>query len=63
MQSCKNGDIILLHDVPTSVEAALQIVDRLQKEGYEFVTVEELMRLNGTQPQAGKLYRNAWETM
>lgn len=60
----KNGDIILLHDFyPTSVEAALQIVDRLQKEGYEFVTVEELMRLNGTQPQAGKLYRNAWETM
>ncbi len=58
----ENGDIILLHDFyPTSVEAALQIVDRLQDKGYEFVTVEELLWLSGTQPQAGKLYRNAWE--
>ena len=27
----------------TSVEAALRIVDDLQKQGYEFVTVEELL--------------------
>lgn len=40
----KDGDIILLHDVyQTSVEAALQIVDILTEEGYEFVTVEELI--------------------
>ena len=58
----QDGDIILLHDFyPTSVEAALRIVDRLQEEGYEFVTVEELLRLNGTKAEAGKLYRNAWE--
>ena len=38
------GDIILMHDIfPTSVEAALRIVDDLQKRGYEFVTVEELL--------------------
>lgn len=36
--------IILLHDCyRTSVEAALQIVDTLQKEGYRFVTVDELI--------------------
>ena len=58
----QNGDIILLHDFyPTSVQAALQIVDKLQEQGYEFVTVEELMRLNGTVPEAGKIYSNAWE--
>ena len=58
----QDGDIILLHDFyPTSVEAALQIVDRLTAEGYTFVTVEELLELNGTQAEAGKLYRNAWE--
>lgn len=35
--------IILMHDeYETSVEAALEIVDILQKRGYEFVTVEEL---------------------
>lgn len=39
----ENG-IILLHDYyATSVEAALQIVDDLQREGYVFVTVDELL--------------------
>jgi peptidoglycan/xylan/chitin deacetylase (PgdA/CDA1 family) len=42
--SVKNGDIILLHDIfPTSVEAALQLVDQLTAEGYAFVTVDELL--------------------
>lgn len=44
---CNNaseGDIILLHDVyKTSVEAALKVVDYFLSEGYEFVTVEELI--------------------
>lgn len=40
----KEGDIILMHDIfPTSVEAALQLIDRLQAEGYRFVTVDELV--------------------
>lgn len=40
----KENDIILLHDeYKTSVTAALAIVDVLQKEGYEFVTVEEIL--------------------
>lgn len=38
------NDIILMHDCyGTSVEAALQIIDILQDEGYEFVTVDELL--------------------
>ena len=41
-----------------SVEAALQIVDALEAEGYWFVTVEELLELNGIQPQAGAMYRS-----
>lgn len=40
----KENDIILLHDCyRSSVEAALRIIDILQKEGYEFVTVDELI--------------------
>ncbi len=40
----ENGDVILMHDIfSESVEAALQIVDALQAEGYQFVTVDELM--------------------
>ena len=51
------GDIVLLHDFyPTSVDAALAIVDCLQQEGYEFVTVEELFRIQGIEPQAGTMY-------
>ncbi len=40
----KENDIILLHDCyDSSVDAALRIVDILTKEGYEFVTVDELV--------------------
>ena len=39
-----DGAVILLHDVyETSVEAALEIIDTLTKEGYEFVTVDDLL--------------------
>ena len=53
------NSIVLLHDIyPASVDAALQIVDALQKEGYWFVTVEELLRLNGIVPRNGVMYRS-----
>lgn len=40
----EENDIILMHDYfETSIDAALQIVDTLQGEGYVFVTVEELL--------------------
>ena len=43
LSAVEDGSIILLHDIyETSVEAALRIVDRLQAEGYVFVTVDEL---------------------
>ncbi len=44
LREVEDGDIILLHDVyKTSVEAAFQIIDELQKQGYEFVRVDELL--------------------
>ncbi len=44
LEDTENGDIILLHDYyRSSVQAALQIVDTLQGQGYEFVTVDELI--------------------
>ena len=44
VKSAEPGDIILLHDVfPTSVQAALEVVDELKKKGYTFVTVDELL--------------------
>ena len=58
LECVEPGSIVLLHDIyPTSVDAALRVVDRLQEEGYWFVTVEELLWLNGVTPEAGRMYR------
>ena len=44
LQQVEDGDIILLHDYyDTSVTAALMIVGEMKKQGYEFVTVEEIL--------------------
>lgn len=57
VKNVKDGDIVLLHDFyPSSVEAALDIIDRLKPEGYTFVTVEELFRIKGVTPETGILY-------
>ena len=59
LESVEPNSIILLHDIyPASVDAALELVEILQKEGYLFVTVEELLRLNGITPQPGVFYRS-----
>ena len=56
----EDGDIILLHDrYLNSVSAALQAVDHLQQQGYQFVTVAELLALRGIQPEGGEIYRQA----
>ena len=40
----RENDMILLHDCyKSSVHAALRIIDLLRKEGYEFVTVDEIL--------------------
>ena len=57
MEAVEPNSIILLHDIyPSSVEAALRLVDRLRQEGYELVTVRELLALNGIEPENGVLY-------
>ncbi len=58
LEQVNDGDIILLHDMSTaSVDAALDIVDALLKEDYEFVTVSELARLRGLRPKGGIVYK------
>ena len=57
VEQVEDGEVILLHDFyPSSIEAALEIIDRLQPEGYVFVTVEELFRIQGIEPESGVLY-------
>lgn len=44
LKHADDGAVILMHDVyETSVDAALEIIDTLAKEGYNFVTVDELL--------------------
>lgn len=44
LSSVEAGDIILMHDCyRTSADAALRIVDEMTEQGYEFVTVDELI--------------------
>lgn len=56
------GDIILMHDIyENSVEGALMAIDALKKQGYEFVTVEELFGRNGIELENGKVYRKVYQ--
>ena len=57
LDNVRDGDVILLHDMTdSSVEAALSIVDRLQAQGFRFVTVTQLARLKGITVEPGKEY-------
>lgn len=53
----KDGDVVLLHDMSdSSVDAALDIVDTLQKQGFVFVTVSELTQFRGIDILPGQVY-------
>lgn len=57
LQQTTDGDIILLHDMSSSsVEAALNLVDQLQSQGYEFLTVSQLAMLRGCFLRSGQVY-------
>ena len=58
VSQAKDGDVVLLHDIyPTSVSAALQVVDALHRKGFLFVTVEELAHQRHVELKAGETYR------
>ena len=57
LRNIKDGDIILLHDMSaSSVMAALDIIDSLQKEGFRFVTVSQLAAIKGETLEPGHVY-------
>ena len=59
MGNVRDGDIILLHDMSaSSVQAALDIVDGLKKEGFRFVTVSELAKIRGVKIKPGVTYKS-----
>ena len=55
--------IILVHDIyKTSVDGALAAIDQLLAQGYEFVTVRDLLLRRGIRPEAGVMYYDAKNT-
>ena len=54
MSQVKSGDIVLMHDIyENTYEAAKIIIERLHEEGYQLVTVSELL---GDGMRAGNKY-------
>lgn len=57
LEGAEDGAIILLHDIhATTVEGALAAIDELKKQGYEFVTVSQLLKRGGKKIESGKTY-------
>ena len=56
----KDGDIILMHDIhPETAEAVKKIVPWLAEQGYDMLTVTELMARKGKTMEGGKAYLDA----
>ncbi|MBX9809507.1 polysaccharide deacetylase family protein [Candidatus Gracilibacteria bacterium] len=50
-----DGDIIIMHDIhKESVESIPDIIKNLKSRGFEFVTISELLGINGENTQIGK---------
>lgn len=59
----KDGDIILMHDIHRqSVDAAKEMIRRLKKDGYTFVTIPELLSVRKDGMQSGVLYTSGIKT-
>ena len=57
ISEAEDGDIILVHDIYlSSVEGALLAMEELYKQGFAFVTIEEMMLLKQTEWQPSKNY-------
>lgn len=52
VENVKDGDIVLLHEIYESSYEGLKLaMDELAAKGYQFVTVSELMRYRGVEPE------------
>ena len=57
MGNVSDGDIILCHDLhETTVDAMERVIPKLIEEGYQLVTVSELMQYSDQKVEAGGLY-------
>lgn len=60
LKNVKDGDIILMHDLYEATGVACEaIIPRLIEQGFQLVTVSELMEAKGIEMQSGGKYTNA----
>jgi peptidoglycan/xylan/chitin deacetylase (PgdA/CDA1 family) len=59
MGRVQDKDIILLHDIHNrTLEATKRLVPSLIEQGFQFVTVSELLHFSGITPNPGGIYRH-----
>ena len=57
LDKVQDGDVVLLHDMSdSSVTAALDIIDKLKEQGFQFATVSQLAAMRGVKIVPGKEY-------
>ena len=57
VNAAKDGDIVLLHDLSMeNVDSILKIVDKLKKQGFEFLTVSGLAAMANCPLSPGEIY-------
>lgn len=60
LKRCKtveDGEIILMHDLyPTTAKAVEKLVPKLTKQGFQLVTIDELLYYKGIKAKGGKVY-------
>lgn len=58
VKNIKDGDIVLMHEIYESTYEGLALaLEELSRQGYQFVTVSELMRYRGITPE-NKIYHS-----
>lgn len=59
INNVKDGDIILLHDLyKTSIDASLRAIETLRNQGYNFVTIKELIKIRNKTLNTSTPYYN-----
>lgn len=58
LENAHDGAIVLLHDLyETSVDGAILAMEELIKDGYAFVTIDEMAKLKDVKLNSNKIYR------
>ena len=59
LKKASNGDIVLMHDIYRATANSLEIIiPKLLNEGYNLVTVSELLYYNDIKMEPGEVYSN-----